>query len=59
MNEIKEFEKIWDQLEHDANVKCSRTIKEAQAYCDGYKQACEDYFKRIKELIRSTEVESK
>ncbi len=59
MNEIREFEKICDSLEVEAGRQYTAKVKEAQAYYEGYKQACEDYFKRIKELIRSVEVESK
>ena len=52
MNEIKEFEKICDSLESEASRQYTAKVKEAQAYYEGYKQACEDYFEQVKYLIR-------
>lgn len=57
MPEIKkdEFEEICNELEKVADEKMSREIRESQSYNQGYKQACEDYFKQIRQRIREKE----
>ena len=49
MSELKDkCEKITDRLQKNADEKMNREIRESQAYNQGYKQACEDYFKELK-----------
>lgn len=49
MPELKDkYEKITDRLQKNADEKMNREIRESQAYNQGYKQACEDYFKELK-----------
>ena len=53
MSELKnKLEEICNELENAADVKMSREIRKSQAYNQGYKQACEDYFKRISQTLR-------
>lgn len=53
MSKLKdEFEKICNELEKAADMKMSREIRESQAYNQGYKQACEDYFKQLSQTLR-------
>lgn len=53
MSELKDrYEKICDELEKAADEKMSREIRESQAYNQGYKQACEDYFKHLSQTLR-------
>ena len=53
MSEIKDrYEKICDELEKAVDNKMNREIRESQAYNQGYKQACEDYFKCLSQVLR-------
>lgn len=52
MSEVKDkCEEILDRLEKKADEKMNREIRESQAYNQGYKQACEDYFKELKTIV--------
>lgn len=44
---IDETHKITDELEREATKK----LNEAQAYYKGYVQACEDYGRKIRQVI--------
>lgn len=44
-------EEITNELEHNANIKLNKEITQAQAYHDGYVQACEDFSRRIRHEI--------
>ncbi len=49
MSELKDkYEEITNRLQKNADDKMNREIRESQAYNQGYKQACEDYFKELK-----------
>jgi hypothetical protein len=49
MSELKDkYEEITNRLQRNADEKMNREIRESQAYNQGYKQACEDYFKELK-----------
>lgn len=49
MSELKDkYEDITNRLQKNADEKMNREIRESQAYNQGYKQACEDYFKELK-----------
>lgn len=49
MSELKDkYEEIMDRLQKNADEKMNREIRKSQAYNQGYKQACEDYFKELK-----------
>lgn len=49
MSELKDqYEEIANRLQKNADEKMNREIRESQAYNQGYKQACEDYFKELK-----------
>ena len=51
MSELKEkYEEITNRLENAADLKLSREIRESQAYNEGYKQACEDFFKELRRM---------
>lgn len=53
MSELKDrYEKICDELEKAADEKMGREIGGSQAYNQGYKRACEDYFKRLSRSLR-------
>lgn len=50
MSEVKDkYEEIVNRLEKSATEKMNREIRESQAYKQGYEQACEDFFKALKE----------
>lgn len=55
MSELKDakdsYEEITDRLQRQADEKMSREIRESQAYNQGYKQACEDFFKELKRRL--------
>lgn len=58
MPELKDkYEEITDRLKKNADEKMNREIRESQAYNQGYKQACEDYFKELKQelFLKKTE----
>lgn len=44
---IDETHKITDALEHEAANK----LNDAQAYYKGYVQACEDYGRKIRQMV--------
>ena len=46
---IDETHKITEALEHEATQK----LNDAQAYYKGYVQACEDYGRRIRQMVYS------
>ena len=46
---IDETHKITDALEHEAANK----LNDAQAYYKGYVQACEDYGRKIRQMVYS------
>ena len=49
VSELKDkYEEITNRLQKNADEKMNREIRESQAYNQGYKQACEDYFKELK-----------
>ena len=46
----EEFETICDNLQKEADEKCDKETRSVQAYWNGYKQGCEDFFKCVRRI---------
>lgn len=46
----KELESLCDDLEQKAKEKCKAEIEKANAYRDGYIQACEDFYRELRKM---------
>lgn len=44
-------QKLANDLEHKASLKCSKEIEKAKAYHEGYTQAIEDFAQNMREEI--------
>lgn len=47
---------ITDALEHAANKKLVEEVQKANAYRDGYIQACEDFGREMRRLLRGEQI---
>ena len=48
---IDKVHEITDELERNAEKELENSVKKAQAYKEGYVQACEDFNKRMRRAI--------
>lgn len=48
---IDKIHEIADTLEDKANTECANTIQKANAYREGYIQACEEFDRKMKQAV--------
>lgn len=48
---IDKVHEITDMLEHRANIEYDKAVQKADAYRDGYVQACEDFGREMRRAI--------
>lgn len=48
---VDESHRIANELEHRANERCAKEIAESEAGRKAYVNACEDFARRIRELV--------
>ena len=58
-NMVDESHRIADELEHKAKERCMKEIAESEAGRKAYVEACEDFARRIRELVREQDDKTK